>query len=91
VAEWRERVLNRLRAAIDAFERGDAELPSLQAELDAAAAVLESPDADLIATLRDAEADLESIRFMVASEDQRKAATKRLLPLREQLRHTSGG
>ena len=87
VGEWRDRVLDRLLAAMDSYERGATGLPMLQFEIDAAAAVLESPDADATAALRQAEADLESIRFTVASDEQRQAVTALLAPLRERLRY----
>ena len=90
MAEWRQRVLDRLRRVIDSYERGDTELPTLQAEVDAAAAVLESPDAGLIARLRQAEADLETIRFTVPGEQERHQATAVLVSLREALREAPG-
>jgi hypothetical protein len=86
VTEWRHRVLARPLTTLSAYQRGEASLEDVQSAVDTAASVLESPDAELSAAMRQAEADIESIRFTVSEEDQRAAAASRVLdPLRARI------
>jgi hypothetical protein len=67
-----------------AYQRGKASLADLQSAVDSAA-VLESPDAELSAAMRQAEADIESIRSTVAEDEQRAAASQVLDPLQARI------
>lgn len=85
VTEWRRRVLAPTLMTLAAYQRGEASLADVQSAVDSAASVLESPDAELSAAMRQAEADIESIRFTVAEDEQRAAASQVLDPLEAQI------
>jgi hypothetical protein len=85
VSEWRHRVLAPSLTTLAAYKRGEASLADVQSAVDSAASVLESPDAELAAAMRQAEADLESIRFTMADDEQRAAAAAVLDPLQARI------
>ena len=81
MTDWRQRTLESPLAAIDAYRVGEGDIAAVQTAIDVAAGVLESPDRSLSDAMRQAEGELEVIRFTVSEAEQRAVALRILDPL----------
>jgi hypothetical protein len=73
-------------AALEGYERGDVDLAEVQMAIASVMDLLESPDRELGDAMREAEGEIEILRFTAASESEERAAALRILkPLRLQI------
>lgn len=80
-----EKVVGRLRNAVERFTRGDLDLEGVQASMQSAISLLERDGSTTADVIRAAEADVEEVRFTRLLDEQRPAVVFRLDRMLEDL------
>lgn len=80
-----DQIVQRLRGAVDSFTREDLDLDGVQAALQSALSLVERDGTATAEVIRQAEADVEEVRFTRLRDEQRPAVVFRLDRMLEEL------
>lgn len=80
-----DQIVQRLRGAVELFTRQDLDLDGVQAALQSALSLIERDGTATAEVIRQAEADVEEVRFTRLRDEQRPAVVFRLDRMLEEL------